>query len=121
MIEVILRDYLNEKLNVPVEFTRPTNENIMEYVLLQKAGSGRENFLDRATFVVQSYSDTLYGAMTLNESVKTALLGDGMSHVGIAGELNNISKCSLNGDYEYSDTTRKINRYQAVFDFIYMD
>lgn len=121
MIEVILKNYLREKLNVPVELKKPTNENVVEYVLLQKTGSGRKDYLDRATFAVQSYSDTLYGAMTLNESVKTALLGDGMSHVGIAGELNNISKCSLNSDYEYSDTTRKINRYQAVLDFIYKD
>ena len=121
MIEDILKDYLRKKLNVPVELKKPTSESVMEYVLLRKTGSNRENYLNHATIAVQSYSDTLFGAMTLNESVKTALLGDGMSHVGIAGELNNISKCSLNSDYEYSDTTRKINRYQAVFDFIYMD
>ena len=119
MIEELVRNYLMEKLTVPVEFHKQTGQS--EYVLLQKTGSGRENFLNHATFAIQSYSETLYGAMVLNDVVKLALLGDGTESFGIAGEVSSVSKCSLNSDYEYSDTAKKEHRYQAVFDFVYIE
>ena len=34
-------------------------------------------------------------------------------------ELDDISKCELNSDYNYTDTNRKKYRYQAVFDIVY--
>ena len=60
---------------------------------------------------VQSFSTSLYGAATLNERVKAA-----MEKII---ELDDISKCELNSDYNYTDTNRKKYRYQAVFDIVY--
>ena len=34
-------------------------------------------------------------------------------------DRNDISKCTLNSDYNYTDTARKKYRYQAVYDIVY--
>ena len=34
-------------------------------------------------------------------------------------EMDDISKCQLNSDYNYTDTTRKKYRYQAVYDKVH--
>lgn len=118
MIEETIRTYLNEALNAPAELVKPTDQGITEFVLIEKTGSSRENYINRATIVIQSYSDTLYGAMSLNEAVKDAMLGDGVTTFGIAYSCD-VAKCSLNSDYNYTDTTTKQYRYQAVFDLVY--
>jgi len=118
MIEMTVIEYLREALETPVEAIKPTDQGITEFVLVEKTGSSRENFLNRATFAIQSYSDTLYGAMSLNEAVKEAMLGDGTNTFGIAYSCD-VAKCSLNSDYNYTDTTTKRYRYQAVFDLVF--
>ena len=118
MIEVTVLEYLKSVLSTPVEAIKPTDQGITEFVLVEKTGSSRENFINRATFAIQSYSDTLYGAMSLNEAVKEAMLGDGATTFGIAYSCD-VAKCSLNSDYNYTDTTTKQYRYQAVFDLVY--
>ena len=50
----------------------------------------------------------MYEAAVLNEAVKETV--EGMI------ELDEISKIKLNSDYNYTDTTTKEYRYQAVFD-----
>ena len=34
-------------------------------------------------------------------------------------ELDDISRCELNTDYNYTDTARKKYRYQAVYDIVH--
>lgn len=118
MIEETIRTYLKGVLSAPVEVVKPTDQGITEFVLIEKTGSSRENYINRARFAIQSYSDTLYGAMSLNEAVKDAMLGDGVTTFGIAYSCD-VAKCSLNSDYNYTDTTTKQYRYQAVFDLVY--
>ncbi|OOV85805.1 hypothetical protein BTA35_0216720, partial [Oceanospirillum linum] len=60
------------------------------------------------TFAFQSYAPSMYEAAVLNEAVKETV--EGMI------ELDEISKIKLNSDYNYTDTTTKEYRYQAVFD-----
>ena len=119
MIEMTVIEYLRNALEAPVEAIKPTDQGITEFVLVEKTGSSRENFLNRATFAIQSYSNTLYGAMSLNEAVKEAMLGDGTNTFGIAYSNCDVAKCSLNSDYNYTDTTTKHYRYQAVFDLVF--
>lgn len=118
MIEITVNDYLKKHLDVPVSLFKLTDQSINEYVLIEKTGSSRENHINRATLVIQSYSDTLLGAMQLNEAVKDAMLGDGTSTFGIIASCD-VARCSLNSDYNFTDTTRKEYRYQAVFDLTY--
>lgn len=107
MIEKIMLDYLNSVLTPPVYMERPVDPPD-EYVIIQKTGSSKRNMICSATLAFQSYSETLYGAATLNEDVKTA--------VEASISLPGISSAKLNSDYNFTNTASKQYRYQAVFD-----
>lgn len=111
MIEKIVLDYLKSVLNVPVVMEKPTSTEINEFVLLEKTGSGLVNHINEATFAIQSWSTSMYGAAELNEDVKEAMLQ--------LPDVADISRAELNSDYNYTDTTTKSYRYQAVFDLVY--
>lgn len=110
MIEKIVLDYLNESLSVPVHMEEP-KEQSGEYVLIEKTGSSRTNHINSATLAIQSYADSMYHAATLNEKVKEAM--DNII------TLNTIGKSELNSDYNFTDTTKKKYRYQAIYDLTY--
>lgn len=119
MIELVVLNYLKSALDVPVVMEKPTGA-ISEYVLIEKTGSGQSNHINTATFAIQSWSDSLYNACLLNESVKEAMIGNGVDEYGIvSSDTADISKCELNSDYDYTDTTTKSYRYQAVFDLFF--
>ena len=117
MIELTVLNYLKSALNVPVYMEKPTG-TIEEYVVIEKTSSSRENYINTAMFAIQSYSDTMYNAALLNEEVKNAMIGDGVDELGITAATN-ISKCSLNSDYNFTDQQTKSYRYQAVFDLVF--
>ena len=108
MIEEIVFNYLKNKLNVPVTFE---NINEVEYVPIGKSGSSRFDFTNTATFFIQSYSSSKYKASLLNEKVKDVMYD--------LIELDEITSLHLNSDYDYTDTTIKKYRYQALFDIGY--
>lgn len=110
MVEKIVKDYLQSSLGIPVRLEEEDDLG-NEYVLIEKTGSSTGKHIASATLAVQSFSTSLYGAATLNERVKAA-----MEKII---ELDDISKCELNSDYNYTDTNRKKYRYQAVFDIVY--
>lgn len=117
MIEITVLDYLNSVLDVPVSMEKPTN-NPKEYVVIEKTGTDNENHIYSAMFAVQSYAKSMYEASSLNEKVKEAMIGNGFSSYGITAHTD-ISKCRLNSDYNFTDTTTKEYRYQAVFEVWY--
>lgn len=108
MIELTILNYLKSNLTIPVVFEEI---NDTEYVLIQRTGSSETNFIKSSTFAIQSYSDTLYNATVLNETIKTLMKN--------IIELDAISDCSLNTDYNYTDATKKHYRYQAVFEVVH--
>lgn len=110
MIEKIVLDYLNETLSVPVYLEKPTTP-ISEYIIIEKTGSGIENYIRSATIAIQSYADSLFYAAELNEKVKVA-----MDNIIV---LDDVSKSELNSDYNFTDTTKKEYRYQAVYDLVH--
>lgn len=110
MIEKIILDFLNENLEVPVLMEKPKNQ-LDEYVLIEKTGSSESDFIKSATVAIQSYSTTLYKAAVLNEEVKGAMYN--------LVSLASISKAKLNTDYNFTDTTTKRYRYQAIYDITY--
>ena len=111
MIEKVVLDYLKSKLN-NVTVTAEIRQGMGEkFVSIEKTGSGMSDRLPNATIAIQSWAGSIYEAMALNEQVKDAML-----------ELPNVkevSKCSLNSDYNYTDTATKHPRYQAVFDVVH--
>lgn len=110
MIEKIVLDYLNRTLSVSVYMEKPANPP-EKYVLLEKTGSSSENYIKSATFALQSYAGSLFDAATLNEEVKAA-----MDNIVV---LIEIMSSELNSDYNFTDTTQKKYRYQAVYDLFY--
>ena len=113
MIEETLLEYLNGILSVPVYMEKPEEDIPDQYVLLEKTGSGKDNHISSATFAIQSYAPSLYEAAALSHDICTAMEQ--------AVSVKNISRSSLNSEYNYTDTTKKQYRYQAVFDVVYID
>ena len=105
MIAVTLLDYLNAALDVPVFMEAP--EQTSDYVLIDQTGSSRTNHIITTTFALQSYGDSLYEAMVLNGEVETAMEG--------FAELDEITRVELETDYNFTDTTTKQYRWQAVY------
>lgn len=113
MIEKTLLDYLSEKLAVPVYMETPEVPPAY-YVIVQKTGSRRENWVNAATLTVQSIAPTLYEAAELNETVKAAM--DAMEAL-----TPGIYRVELNGDYNFTNTATKERRYQAVYNITYKE
>lgn len=107
MIELIVLNYLKSKLTEHVDTEKPSTL-VESYVVLEKTSSGKKNYLPSSTFAFQSYGKSLYQAIELNERVKNAV--ENMI------ELDEIRSIKLNSDYNFTDTTTKEYRYQAVFD-----
>ena len=111
MIEIILKDYLEKALDVPVLLEVPQNPP-ESYILIDKTGSsGRVHNIQTATVAIQSYAPSMLLAAELNEKVK-----DAMEMLVI---LPTVSRSELNTDYNFADTQRKLYRYQAVFDIVH--
>ena len=115
MIEETVLQYLQEKLNaldppVPVYMERP-EDLPAKYVILEKTGSGVENYIYSATFAVQSYAPSLYEAAVLNDTVK--------SYMENMPDERDVGACDCNSDYNFTDPETRDYRYQAVFDIIY--
>ena len=107
MIEETILNYLKFQLSVDVFMQEPETKPD-SYVLMEKTGSDRKNGLNASTFAFQSYGQSLYAAAALNELTKASV--DGL----IA--LKSIASVNLNTDYNFTDTTTKRYRYQAVYD-----
>lgn len=110
MIEATIINYLNEKLDVPTYAEVPPKAD-KSFCIIEKTGSSVENHIYSATVAVQSYADSLLNAAKLNEKVIQAMEE--------LPELAEVSACELNSDYNYTDTSTKRYRYQAVFDITY--
>lgn len=107
MIEITVRDYLSGILTVPVLLEREPSED-GRYVLIQKTGSRRADRIDTATLAIQSIGPSLYEAAALNEEVKAAMYS-------MPDTEMNIFRVELNSDYNFTNTSTKERRYQAVF------
>lgn len=110
MIEKMLLDYLGGALSVPVYMERPENPPL-KFVLLEKTGSGEINHIQTATIAAQSYAPSMYEAAALSREVVIAMRE--------AVTVTNISRAALNSEYNFTDTSKKEYRYQAVFDVTY--
>lgn len=106
MIEEIVRCFLEERLQTDVFLEMPNNKTT--FVVLEKTGSYEENCISTSTIAAQSYGSSLYKTAQLNKRVIEAMKD--------LIELDEISSCELNSDYNFTDTETKKYRYQAVFD-----
>ena len=112
MIERIVKSHMEKALNVPVYMEVPANMP-ETFVTLEKTGSGRSNCIDSATFAVQSWAGSLLAVAELNQQAKKAM--DSLI------EEAEIARSRLNSDYNFTDTSTKKYRYQAVYDLTYYE
>ena len=110
MIETIVSEYLLQRVKEKVYMEVPEKPP-ERYVIFEKTGGSKENHICYSTLAIQSAAESLYQAAVLNEAVKQAMCD-------IADE-SEVCKCSLNSDYNFTDTATKKYRYQAVFDLVH--
>ena len=110
MIEKILLDHLSAALPVPVCMEVPEDPP-GTFCLLEKTGGSENDHICTAVVAVQSWARTLLEAAELNEQVKAAMRR--------AADRDEIAHVRLNTDYNYTDTSTRHYRYQAVFDLVH--
>lgn len=110
MIEQIIIDYLWGRLTVPAsgEVPHPAPDR---FITVEKTGSRTTNRIETATLAVQSWAESQAGAAALNQAVKAAMAD--------AVTMDCISAVQCETDYNFTDTTTKRHRYQALFEVVY--
>lgn len=111
MIETIVKNFLESKLSVPVLTEKPKG-SASQFVVIERTGGAQSNKIPSAIVTIQSYEQSMQKAAELNEDVKHWML-DGMEGLISVDEVSDVS---LNSDYNFTDTTTKQYRYQAVFE-----
>ena len=107
MIEKTIYDYLNSVQDIGAFMERPKTPPT-KYYLIEKTGGDMTNHIRSSTIIIQSYASSLYEAAEMNENVIDWMLE--------AVSLGDISRVSLNSNYNFTDGATKQYRYQAVFD-----
>jgi len=115
MIETVLLNHIktelaNKSLSIPVYFEIPANPPV-EFIIIERTGGRFDNYLYRSTFAFRSYAATLAEAAALDEII-VGIVEDSVKQ-------KEISQARLNSHYNYTDTSTKKYRYQAVFDFVH--
>ena len=111
MIEVVILNYLKSVIT-DVTITTEIRQGMGEkFILIEKTGGGQSDRIFSSTFAVQSWAASIYDAMALNDRVKDAMLN--------LPSVKEVTKCTLNSDYNFTDTATKHPRYQAVFDVVH--
>ena len=111
MIEEVILNYLRENafscyMSMP---EKPSGN----FCILEKTGDSPDEGIYTATLAVQSYGH--------NACDHDGTLGFVVQAMLAADALPEISACELNTEHNFPDTTRKLPRYQAVFDITYYD
>ena len=114
MIEKTILDYLNGLPDAPATALAeiPPGGITPPCWIIQRTGGGTiEGHVGTAMVAIQSYGATLYDAAALNEALKAAMAA--------MPALDDVASVRLNSDYNFTDTTKRVYRYQAVFDIIH--
>lgn len=117
IVEATIIEYLTGALGKPVYAEVPPKPPA-EFVLVEKTGGARSNYIWSATLAIQSWhaqnqnGGGLYDAAVLSDQVKAAMFA-------APAELSSIGGVRLNSEYNWTDPESKYYRYQAVFDVVH--
>lgn len=103
--------YLNNNLDGVQAFGDEPQPAPDFFVTVEQVGGGEDNHITRADLAVQSWAPTRAEAAELNRTVIEIMKN--------AVEESAISKCHLDTTYNFTDTTKKRPRYQAVFEVVF--
>jgi hypothetical protein len=111
MIEVILKDYLDDIFDCPVLLEKPDNPST-EYIMLERTGDMTIGVcVHDATIAFQTCAATLYRSAEMAEELTTALED--------APVIDDITSVEVNSVYNFSDRLTKEYRYQVVANITY--
>ena len=115
MIETVLLTHIKTELasaslSIPVYFEIPANPPD-KFIIIERTGGRFDNYLYRSTFAFRSYAPTLAEAAALDE-ILVSIVEDSVKQ-------KEVAQARLNSHYNYTDTSTKKYRYQAVFDFVH--
>lgn len=107
MIETTILNYLNSaELSATVNTEQPKDKP-SAFFTIERTGGLETEHIKESTFAIQSYAPSMYQAANMNEEIKEVMK--------TAITLPEISRVQLNSDYNFTDTSTKTYRYQAVF------
>lgn len=112
MIDVTLREYLLEDLDVPVLFEKP-KQKPTTYVLIKNIDSGYINHISAATYAFTAIAPSFYEAKVLSDRVKTALFN--------SISLPQITSAKLGGQNGSAVATESAYEYELIFNFYYYE
>lgn len=107
LIEARIISYLEAETKIPT-YAEVPEQNKGSFFVVERIGARAENHVDTYTIAVQSYADTLLDAAVLS-TIARHYMEDMISDPDIAS-------VRFNTDYNFTDTTTKRYRYQALFD-----
>lgn len=110
LIEEFVVQYLNGELSVPVSGAVPSPMPDT-FVTVERTGSSITNKIRTATLAIQAWAESIDAAANLCAEVTET-----MENIV---ENDEISRCSLDSSYNFTDTSTKRFRYQAVFDLVH--
>lgn len=110
LIEEFVVDYLSDVLSVPVSGAVPSPMPAT-FVTVERTGGSVRNKLRSATLAIQAWAGSIDAAANL-----CADLTEAMEDIV---EEPEISHCSLDASYNFTDESTKRCRYQAVFDLVH--
>ena len=110
MLEITIIGYLGTHITAPVYAEIPAGKP-ERFVVVEKMGGERENYIDTAAVSFRSFGPSLLDAMKLNEEV--------MAAVETMTDLDEICCCEYGGDFNDSDTASKQYCYQAMYNITY--
>lgn len=110
LIDIVVKNHVAGLVDCPVYMEYP-QEPPERFAIVDKTDGSREDGLNIALFIAQSYGRSKLEAMMLNEQVKAAM--DSLI------ELDRVAECDMSNDYPFPDTLHKKHRYQAVYEIVY--
>ena len=114
LIEAAVIGHLSNMLGTDNVFAERPVDPPEEYYIIERTSSGEINHIQSSMIAVQSISGvSLLRAAEMSEAVRRVM-------PLIVQNYEDVCSCKLNSMYNYTDTTTKQYRYQAVYDVYYM-
>lgn len=118
LIEPVILEYLKTKMSFDDIYMEVPKDRPEMFITIQKAGAGRTDLVDAITLEFHCYAPTKYESAALDNELKSALLGDGVSSYGIT-ESSEISSCKFGGGNDAPDSSTKSYRYRSYYNLFY--
>lgn len=113
MIETTIIEFLREG-GLAAFGEEPRETTPLPYFVVERTAGGEDTHLREATVAIRSYGASMAEAARASSDVL-------IPRMRRLAELPAVTRCTLNSDYNFTDTATKRYRYQAVFEITYYE